>query len=350
MAAIERTYVCGRNRFDFRQFALQTERVRNRWGPMDLRQFRYFVQIAETGNFSRAAENLRIAQPSLSQQIRNLEDDLGVELFKRHARGVTLTDLGHQFYDHARRILHGVERARDVIQAHSNNPTGKISVGLPTSAARNLSLPLFRALSERQPNITLHVVEAMSGYLDDFIQAGRLDVALLYDHKAFENVAWTEMMVEDLVLFVNPSHRLARKREVRFRDVFDEPVVLPGRPHVLRKVIETLAAKADVEVNAIDCDSLPAIASLVSEENFRTIMPHFAFSDEVAARKMVPINIVGPTPTWRLSIVVSDRTINPRGSAAVASVMADVMSELVAAGKWMARPIDQPETTSRSTP
>jgi LysR family nitrogen assimilation transcriptional regulator len=308
---------------------------------MDLRQLRYFVQIAETGNFSRAAETLRIAQPSLSQQIRNLEDDLGVELFKRHARGVTLTDLGHQFYDHARRILHGVERARDLIQAHSNNPTGKISVGLPTSAARNFSLPLFRAMTERQPNITLHVVEAMSGYLDDFMQAGRLDVALLYDHKAFENVAWTEMMVEDLVLFVNPSHRLAKRREIRFRDVFNEPVVLPGRPHVLRNVIDTLAAKNDVDTHIIDCDSLTTISNLVSGGGYRAIMPHFAFSDEVALHKMVPINIVEPAPTWRLSVVVSERTINPRASAAVADVMAEVMSELVAAGKWLARPIDE---------
>ncbi|MDX3929518.1 MAG: LysR family transcriptional regulator [Shinella sp.] len=307
---------------------------------MDLRQLRYFVQIAETGNFSRAAEYLRIAQPSLSQQIRNLEDDLGVELFKRHARGVTLTDLGHQFYDHARRILLGVERARDVIQAHSSNPTGKISVGLPTSAARNFSLPLFRAIAERQPNITLHLVEAMSGYLDDFMQAGRLDVALLYDHKAFENVAWTELIVEDHVLFVHPADRIARKREVRFKDVFDEPVVLPGRPHVLRNVIETLAAKSDVDINVIDCDSLPAISKLISQEHYRAIMPHFAFHEEIERQEMVPVNIVSPTPSWRLSVVVSDRTMNPRGSAAVAAIMADVMSELVAAGRWKARLLD----------
>lgn len=307
---------------------------------MDLRQLRYFVQIAETGNFSRAAEYLHIAQPSLSQQIRNLEDDLGVELFKRHARGVTLTDLGHQFYDHARRILLGVERARDVIQAHSNNPTGKISVGLPTSAARNFSLPLFRAIAERQPNLTLHLVEAMSGYLDDFMQAGRLDVALLYDHKAFENVAWTELIVEDLVLFVHPNDRMAARREVRFKDAFIEPVVLPGRPHVLRNVIETLAAKSDVDINVIDCDSLPAIGKLISRERYRAIMPHFAFHDEIERGEMVPIRIVSPTPSWRLSVVVSERTMNPRGSAAVAAVMADVMSELVAAGRWKARLLD----------
>jgi LysR family transcriptional regulator, nitrogen assimilation regulatory protein len=180
----------------------------------------------------------------------------------------------------------------------------------------------------------------MSGYLDDFMQAGRLDVALLYDHKAFENVAWTELIVEDLVLFVHPADRLARKREVRFKDVFDAPVVLPGRPHVLRNVIETLAAKSDVDINVIDCDSLPAIAKLISRERFRAIMPQFAFHEEIERHEMVPVSIVSPTPSWRLSVVVSERTMNPRGSAAVAAVMADVMSELVAAGQWNARLLD----------
>jgi LysR family nitrogen assimilation transcriptional regulator len=159
---------------------------------MDLRQLKYFVQIAESGNFSRAAEVLGVAQPSLSQQMRNLEDELGVELLARHARGVTPTELGQQLCDHARRILLEVDRAKEALRSRSANPSGRVSVGLPTSACRGLSLSLFQALAERQPNITLHLVEAMTGYLDELIQAGRLDVALLYDHKAFEHVAWSK--------------------------------------------------------------------------------------------------------------------------------------------------------------
>jgi LysR family nitrogen assimilation transcriptional regulator len=99
---------------------------------MDLRQLRYFVQISETANFSRAAEILHVAQPSLSQQMKNLEDELGVELLIRHARGVTLTPLGQQLYDDARRILHEVDRARDTLRTQSQSPSGRISVGLPS--------------------------------------------------------------------------------------------------------------------------------------------------------------------------------------------------------------------------
>jgi len=304
---------------------------------MEFRQLKYFVQIAESGNFSRAAEVLRIAQPSLSQQMKNLEDELGVDLLNRHARGVSTTELGQQFYDHARRILQEVDRAKEVMRSQSANPSGRVSVGLPTSACRGLSQPLFQALAVRQPNITLHLVEAMTSYLDDYIQAGRLDVALLYDHKAFEHVAWTEMMVEDLMLVVPPDCPLLAEKEIPFSRLAQMPIVLPGRPNVLRTVMEQFAARHDWTLNAMDCDSLPAIVKLVCQSGYFAVMPHFAFTEEIARGLMAALPIVDPTPSWRLSVVVSHRTMNPRGSEAVAEVLADVIAGMVAADTWRAR-------------
>jgi LysR family nitrogen assimilation transcriptional regulator len=304
---------------------------------MDLRQLKYFVQIAETGNFSRAAEVLRIAQPSLSQQIKSLEGELGVQLFVRHARGVTATEQGQQLYDHARRILQEIDDAKGILRSQTSDPTGRVSVGLPTSACRGLSLPLFRVMAERLPNITLHLVEAMTGYLDELIQAGRLDVALLYDHKAFEHVAWTEMITEDLMLFVSAKSPMAKRRSISFRKVFDFPVVLPGRPNVLRIVIEQLAARHDIVPNVKDCDSLPAIAKLVCDAQFMAVMPHFAFVDEMARGEMVAIPIVDPIPSWTLSVVVSQRTMHSRASEAVARMMADLIGDMVKQGTWRAK-------------
>jgi LysR family transcriptional regulator, nitrogen assimilation regulatory protein len=304
---------------------------------MDLRQLKYFVQIAETGNFSRAAEILRIAQPSLSQQIKSLEEELGVPLFVRHARGVTVTGQGQQLYEHARRILQEIDDAKSIVRSQTSDPTGRVSIGLPTSACRGLSLRLFQAMAERLPNVTLHIVEAMTGYLDEFIQAGRLDVALLYDHKAFEHVAWTEMITEDLMLFVRAQSPLARRRSVTFRKVFGFPVVLPGRPNVLRTVIEQLAARHEIALNVRDCDSLPAIAKLVCDGQFMAVMPHFAFIDEMARGEMVAIPIVDPIPSWTLSVVVSQRTMHARASEAAARVMADLIGDMVKQGEWRAK-------------
>src|SRR5262245_17887894 len=164
-------------------------------GPMDFKQLKYFVQIAECGSLSKAAEILHISQPSLSLQIKNLEDELGAELLNRHARGVSTTELGRMFCDHARSILKDVERAKDTIASQAKSPTGRVTVGLPTSACRGLSARLIMSVAERYPNVSLHIAEAMTGTLDEWVQIGRLDVALLYDKKAFPHVAWTEMMV-----------------------------------------------------------------------------------------------------------------------------------------------------------
>ncbi|MFH0296555.1 LysR substrate-binding domain-containing protein [Bradyrhizobium sp. 31Argb] len=305
---------------------------------MDLRQLRYFVQIFESGNVSRAAEVLRIAQPSLSQQIKQLEEELGVELLVRHARGVTATERGQQLYDHARRILDEVDHAKKNVRSQTLAPSGRVSVGLPTSAARGLSLPLFEVMARRLPNVTLHLVEAMTGFLDELIQAGRLDVALLYNHKAFEHVAWTEMMSEDLMLFVAKDSPMVRRKSVPFRKVFaSDRIALPGRPNVLRVVIEQLAARHDVTLTVKDCDSLPAISKLVCDANYMAVMPHFAFTDELKRGEMVAIPIVDPVPSWTLAVVVSQRTMNARGSEAVARIMADLIAEMVEQGTWRAK-------------
>jgi LysR family nitrogen assimilation transcriptional regulator len=271
--------------------------------------------------------------------MRNLEEELGIELLFRHARGVTPTELGLKFYDHARRILQEVERAKESVRSQSTSPSGRISVGLPTSACRGVSLPLHRTMATALPNIKLHIVEAMSGTLDEWIQSGRLDVALLYDHKAFEHVAWTEMMVEDLMFVVPAAHPVASWREIGFGQVFEQelPVVLPGRPNVLRVVIEQLAARHDVTPVATDCESLPAIAELVRAQAFATVMPHFALAAEIERGEMVAIPIVDPIPSWRLSVVVSQRTLNARGSEAVAEVLASVIGDLVERSIWRAR-------------
>ncbi len=303
---------------------------------MDIRQLRYFVQIVEAGSLSRAAEILRIAQPSLSTHLRSLEDELGVELLVRHPRGVTATEFGVIFSDHARKILREVERSRDILHSHAVSPVGRVSVGLPTSACRGLSLPLVQAMTERYRGISIHITEAMTGNLDEWIQMGRLDVALLYDHRAFEHVAWTEMMGEDLVLLVPPTSSLAGERAVPFAKLAELPLVVPGRPNVLRTVIEQIAARLDITLTTTDCDSLAAIRQFV-RVGHATVMPHFAMMEEIERGEMVPVAIEEPTPSWRLSVVVSQRTLNLRASQMVAEVLADVIATMVGSGVWKAR-------------
>jgi DNA-binding transcriptional LysR family regulator len=183
----------------------------------------------------------------------------------------------------------------------------------------------------------LHIVEAMTGTLDEWVQIGRLDVALLYDHKAFEHVAWTEMMVEDLMLIVATNDPLASASELPFSELANVPLVLPGTLHVLRTVINQISARTNVVPNVvIDSDSLTAITQLV-RMGYATVMPHFAMSDEIGRNEMIAIPLINPTPSWRLSVVVSQRTINARASEAVATSLGSVIQSMVQSGAWKAR-------------
>lgn len=304
---------------------------------MDLRQLRYFVSIAELGSFSKAAEVLRIAQPSISQHMQNLEDELGVQLFSRHARGAAMTAPARELYDHARRILSSVEHAKDAIQRQATRPVERISLGLSTSVARNVALPLFRRLAMHEAEVALHIVEAMPGYLNELLEAGRLDVAVLPDHKPTEFMMEEHVLDEDFVILIRPQHPFAKRQEVVFSEIFDRRVVLPGRHHTLRIGLENLAAKNNITINAIDCDSLTAMAKIVQNDEYATIMPQAAFLDEIERREIVSVPIVSPTPSWRLSIVKSERSNNPKGSELVAGALANVIDAMVRNGHWRAR-------------
>jgi LysR family nitrogen assimilation transcriptional regulator len=304
---------------------------------MDLRQLRSLVYIADCGSFSRAAEILRTSQPSLSQQIKHLEAELGVELLHRHARGVTLTELGHAFCAHARTIMKDVEQAKEEITAQADSPSGKVSVGLPTSACRGIASHLIRLVSDKYPNISLHILEGMTGTLDEWVQLGRLDVALLYDHKAFANIDPTEIMLEDLMLMAGKGNPILQRAQISFSELQALPIVLPSNQHVIRNLIERLAARENIVPNVvIDCDSLPGIIDLV-RNGYMTVMPHFAMLEEINRNEVGAVAITNPTPFWRLSTIVSQRTINSRSAQFVAKTLVETIRTLVADGTWQAR-------------
>jgi len=153
---------------------------------MNLKQLRYFVRIAECGSLSKAADELGIAQPALSQQLRALEDELGGELMTRHSRGIAPNDLGTMLLSHFGTILNEIDRTPLLVQDLTRNPTGEVRLGVTTTAARALTAPLVAKVHESYPGITLHVVEAMSGSLSQSLQRGSLDLSILYEPKLLE--------------------------------------------------------------------------------------------------------------------------------------------------------------------
>jgi LysR family nitrogen assimilation transcriptional regulator len=304
---------------------------------MDLRQLRSLVYIADSGSLSRAAEILRIAQPSLSQQIKDLEAELGVELFHRHARGVLLTEVGHTLYAHARSILKDVAFAKETVAMQLRNPSGKVSVGFPTSVCRGLSSALIEKVKEKYPNISIYLIEAMTGTLDEWMQIARLDIAVLYDPRVFANISLYPVAIENLMLIADSKNQILHRNSIGFAELDNIPVVLPAKQHVLRNYIEHLATRNGITPRVvIESDSFNAILEMV-KAGYMTIMPHFGMLQEINAGLFGAVPIVDPTPSWNISVVVSQRTINMHSTDAVAKTLIELMRDMIQSGTWRAQ-------------
>src|SRR5271156_1165730 len=145
---------------------------------MELQQLRYFCAIADTGSFTRAAQQTHVSQPSLSQQIRKLEDELGARLIDRLGRAVQLTELGREFLPHARAVLRDLEAARSDVVQRKTSTNGPISVGVIPTIAPYFLPPILAAFSRRYPEARVTVVEEITPLLLERLRAGTIDVAI----------------------------------------------------------------------------------------------------------------------------------------------------------------------------
>src|ERR1700728_244322 len=132
---------------------------------MELKQLEYFRHVAELGSFTRAASSLSLLQPALSRQVRQLEVELGQNLFERNGRGVVLTDAGSRLLEHTRGILTQVGRARQELEDQRNGDSGHFTLGLPPSLGRSVTVPLVKAFERRLPNAQLATAEGLSAYM-----------------------------------------------------------------------------------------------------------------------------------------------------------------------------------------
>src|SRR3954453_10523931 len=166
---------------------------------MDLKQLEYFVRVAELGSFTRAALELDVAQPALSRQVRLLEVELRQALLLRNGRGAVPTEAGKLLLEHGRGILHQVQRARDDLGRMRGGLSGRVALGLPSSVARVLAVPLTRAIRDAMPEARLSISEALSSSLQEGLSTGRLDILVLSNAQASRELDTPTLLEEDLL-------------------------------------------------------------------------------------------------------------------------------------------------------
>jgi DNA-binding transcriptional LysR family regulator len=238
----------------------------------DLRQLRYFVEVAETLSFTQAAQRLHISQPPLSQQIQSLEADLGVRLLDRNRRRVALTEPGRLFLIEAKAILARAESARTVVSEAAAGFTGQLKLAYAVSVSFHPALPetLLR-FSHEAPNVSLHLGEMLTGAQYDALLSGQIDVGLLRAHP--EGVANARQLKvetidhEPLVIALPVDHRLARRDSVRMEELAAERWVAPPRAHAATLIdrLTLLADKARFRPNVRqEAQQIPSLLPLVA--------------------------------------------------------------------------------------
>lgn len=308
---------------------------------MELRQLRYFVAIVDHGSLSRAALVLHVAQPALTQQLRQLEDELGVQLLHRSAQGVLSTDAGKVFYQHALAILKQVADAQAAVVQSAERPSGSVTLGLPHSISGALALPLLSAIRERYPEITLQLTEELTGNLAEQLRAGRVNLAVLLDDGQLGGLATTPLVEEELRYICRADAPLAQRASVTLREALDTTLILPGAQHGVRPRIESTARAAGLQVrDVIEINSIAILKSAILAGMGATLLPVAPLLAEVERGAMRALPIFDPAIA-RTVVLCNSRNIPLTNAAtAVSRLVAQVAHDLCASGAWIgARPL-----------
>jgi LysR family transcriptional regulator, transcription activator of glutamate synthase operon len=243
---------------------------------MDLRQLRYLVALAEESNFTRAAAREHIAQPALSQQVRRLEDELGVPLVERTTRQVTITDAGRVLVARARRILAELDSARAELLAIRGLEAGHVTVGtMHTMGPIDVSLPLA-IFHERHPAIELTVEEHASEELAEMLRDDELDLAFLSVTERVEShgLGLHQLVSEELVVLLPTAHRLAGRRQLRLSELREEEFISYREGARLRELLVSAGRAAGFQPQIrLESNESPRIRRLVARGMGVAILP-----------------------------------------------------------------------------
>ena len=288
---------------------------------MDLKQLEYFLNVVDLGGFSRAARLLGVAQPAISRQVRSLEVELRQTLLLRNGRGATPTEAGKRLLAHARGILQQVDRARAEVDEIKGAPVGHVVVGLPPTLARLITTAIVREFRRSFPHATLSIMDGLSSYMHEWLQVGRIDIAVLYNPAPSPAID-SRPLLEEALCFVARGGDGGARGAMPLAELPLHPLIIPSRPNAIRMLVETrLAAIGARPQVAMEIDAVGAILELVAEGYGAAVLSPRALDGADVARKLVTRPIVQPRIRSTIAIATSaQRPATPLLQATVALV------------------------------
>ena len=326
----------------------------------ELRELRYFQAVARTGNFGRAARELNLSQPAVTQQVHKLEEGLGTKLFVRHGRGVILTPMGAQLLERLEVVMRMLDAPLREETARPSDAAGIVRVALPAEVAALTVARLVAHCRARSPALTLTFREADSASLEEWLISGRVDVAVLQDPPVLDTLCIEPALTERLGLVMNPRARLAQASTVqgrgsapddpvRARELMGLPMILPHARHWIRRKVDHACTGRGIAFGPIqEVDSVTVIKAMLRHDLGCSLLPHSAVRDEVAHGTIVfrPIDQLPLTTTH----AVTSRLTSGMAGAAVAQMLRDIMGELVESGLWSGARVIEPAPEPPAVP
>ena len=244
-----------------------------------LRQVQYFVAVAEQGSVTRAAQNLSISQSSVTEALKELESDLGVELFDRHSRGLTITHNGHQFLRHATKILASVSDARTSFSGQQSTLSGTLNIGVTSLVAGYVLSDLLARYRRACPGIEVSAIEDNGGYLEHLLVGGELDVAVMVISNLRDRMALQAEILETSPyrLWLPMGHPLVSADIISVADIAREPLIMLTVDEIEEntgKLLSALGARPHV---AFRTRSVEAVRSLVATGAGVALLPDLVY-------------------------------------------------------------------------
>jgi LysR family transcriptional regulator, nitrogen assimilation regulatory protein len=305
---------------------------------MELKELRNFMRVARAGSVSRAADELRLAQPALSRQIRKLEQELGVALFSRHGRGVRLSTAGSLLLERAEAITHLVHQTSEEIKGDDSLARGRITLGVPPAAGRLLVPPFVERFQKVWPQTTLHMREGVSSSLQEWLLEKRLDIALLHNPPHLEALNISPVLSERMWVIGPPARAIKGKKHpaaFRIRDIDMLPLILPNMAHSNRRLVEHAAHEHGLRLRIkIEADSVAFAKAMVEKGLGYTILTYAAVQDEVVRKKLTIYPIARPTLATKVTIVTLRDKQLPKLTRDAGAMLHEVCRTLVQTRNW----------------
>lgn len=279
-------------------------------------QLEYLVAIDTYRNFALAAEKCFVTQPTLSMQVKKLEDELGVKLFDRRKQPVVATDIGRKFIDQARMVLSETGRLNDMVKHHLGDVSGDLSIGIIPTLAPYL-LPLFAgSLKRKYPQIHLKVEELITDHIAEKLKNDQLDAGVFVtpynDHAILEE----PVFYEEMLVYAHPDHPLLHQKKVKVIDVATPDIWLLSDGHCFRSQVINLCALEPTAKHELPFDldggSIETLLRIIKREGGFTIIPELAVSDMHPSDRANVIPFSEKKPLREVSVCYSRQYVKRR--------------------------------------